>query len=170
MIHTVKLLSRVRLFVTLWTVACQAPLSMEFSRQEYWSGLLFPSPGNPLQYSCLGQFHGERSLTGYSPQDHRVGYDWTEWLSTLAHIHMNHFVIHLKLTHCKSTIIQFLKNDDFIIFQGCILSPCLFKLYAKYIMWNAGLDEAQAGIKIAGETSITSDMQTPPPSWQKAKN
>ena len=34
--------------------------------------------------------------------------------------------------------------------QGCILSPCLFNLYAKYIMKNAGLDEAQAGIKIAG--------------------
>ena len=33
--------------------------------------------------------------------------------------------------------------------QGCILSPCLFKLYAEYIMQNAGLDEAQAGIKIA---------------------
>ena len=33
--------------------------------------------------------------------------------------------------------------------QGCILSPCLFHLYAEYIMWNSGLDEAQAGIKIA---------------------
>ena len=33
--------------------------------------------------------------------------------------------------------------------QGCILSPCLFNLQAEYIMWNAGLDEAQAGIKIA---------------------
>ena len=32
--------------VTLWTVACQAPLSLGFSRQEYWSGLPFPSPGN----------------------------------------------------------------------------------------------------------------------------
>ena len=39
-----KLLSRVRLFVTPWTVAYQAPLSMGFSRQEYWGGLLFPSP------------------------------------------------------------------------------------------------------------------------------
>ena len=34
--------------------------------------------------------------------------------------------------------------------QGCILSPCLFNLYAEYIMKNAGLDEAQAGIEIAG--------------------
>ena len=38
--------SHVRLFATPWTVAHQAPLSMELSRQEYWSGLLFPSPGN----------------------------------------------------------------------------------------------------------------------------
>ena len=36
------------------------------------------------------------------------------------------------------------------VHQGCILSLCLFNLYAKYIMRNAGLDEAQAGIKIAG--------------------
>ena len=34
--------------------------------------------------------------------------------------------------------------------QGCILSPCLFNLYAEYIMRNTGLDEAQAGIKVAG--------------------
>ena len=40
----VCMLSRVQLFVTLWTVARQAPLSMEFSRQEYWSGLPFPPP------------------------------------------------------------------------------------------------------------------------------
>ena len=36
------------------------------------------------------------------------------------------------------------------VHQGCILSPCLFNFYAEYIMGNAGLDEAQAGIKIAG--------------------
>ena len=39
-------LSYVQLFATLWTVARQAPLSMQFSRQEYWSGLPFPSPGD----------------------------------------------------------------------------------------------------------------------------
>ena len=53
--------------------------------------------------------------------------------------------------------------------QGCILSPCLFNLYAEYIMRHAGLEEAQAGIKIAGEISITSDMKMTPPLWQKVK-
>ena len=42
--------------------------------------------------------------------------------------------------------------------QGCVLSPCLFILYAESIMRNAGLEEAQAGIKILGEISITSDV------------
>ena len=42
----VKSLSHVQLFVTPWTVASQAPQSMEFSRQEYWSGFPFPSPGD----------------------------------------------------------------------------------------------------------------------------
>jgi len=55
------------------------------------------------------------------------------------------------------------------IHQCCILSPCLFNLYAEYIMQNDRLDEAQAGIKIAGIISITSDMQMTPPLWQKAK-
>ena len=41
-----KSLSRVQLFVTPLTIAHKAPLSMEFSRQEYWSGLPFPSPGD----------------------------------------------------------------------------------------------------------------------------
>ena len=56
--------------------------------------------------------------------------------------------------------------------QGCILSPCLFNLYSEYIMQNAGLDEAQAGIKkhwLPEETSITSDMQMISPLWQKVK-
>ena len=53
--------------------------------------------------------------------------------------------------------------------QGCILSHCLFNFYAEYIMRNAGLEEAQAGIKIAREISITSDMQMTPPLWEKVK-
>ena len=54
--------------------------------------------------------------------------------------------------------------------QGYILSPCLFNLYAEYIMRNTGLEEAQAGINILEKISITSDMQMVPPLWQKMKN
>ena len=76
--------------------------------------------------------------------------------------------------------------------QGCVLSPCLFKLYAEYIIRNPGLDEAQArsrlpelyaeyiiqnpGLdeaqarsRLPGEISITSDIQMAPTLWQKAK-
>ena len=61
-------------------------------------------------------------------------------------------------------------TDWFQIGKGVpLLSSCLFNFYAEYIMRNAGLDEAQAGIKIARKISITSDMQITPPSWQKVK-
>ena len=53
--------------------------------------------------------------------------------------------------------------------QGYLLSPCLFNFYAEYIMRNAGLEEAQAGSRLLGEISITSDMQITPPLWQKVK-
>ena len=57
--------------------------------------------------------------------------------------------------------------------QGCILSPCLFNFYAEYIMRKAGLEEVQAGIKIAGRNiskiSIRSNMQMTPLLWQKVK-
>ena len=46
--------------------------------------------------------------------------------------------------------------------QDCLLSPCLFNLYAEHIMRHAGLDELQAGIKQTGKTSTTSDMRMIP--------
>ena len=55
------------------------------------------------------------------------------------------------------------------VHQGCMLSPCLFNFYAEYIMRNAGLEEAPAGIKIAGRNIKTSDMQMTPALWQKVK-
>ena len=54
--------------------------------------------------------------------------------------------------------------------QGCILLPCLFNFYAEYIMRNAGLEEAQAGIKIARRNINNLNMQMTPPLWQKVKN
>ena len=60
----VKSLSRVRLFATPWTVAHQAPLSMGFSRQEYWSGLPFPSPedrySRPRDWTQVSHIAGRR--------------------------------------------------------------------------------------------------------------
>ena len=59
----VKSLSHARLFATLWTVAYQAPLSMGFSRQGYWSGLPLPSPGIfPTQGSNPGVLHCRQTL------------------------------------------------------------------------------------------------------------
>ena len=54
--------------------------------------------------------------------------------------------------------------------QGCILSPCLFNLYAEYIMRNAGLEEAQAGIKIARRNINNLRYADDTTLWQKMKN
>ena len=53
--------------------------------------------------------------------------------------------------------------------QGCILLPCLFNLYAEYIMWNSRLDEAPVGIKIAGRNINNYRHEMSPPLWQKVK-
>ena len=53
--------------------------------------------------------------------------------------------------------------------QGCILSPCLFNLYAEHIRRNAGLEDAQLKSRFLGEIPITSDMQMTPPLQQKVK-
>ena len=75
------------------------------------------------------------------------------------------------LKHQVASLIGHGKTDWFQIGkgvrQGCILSPCLYNLYAEYIMQNPGLDKT--GIKTAGEISTASDMQMTPPFWQKVK-
>ena len=55
------------------------------------------------------------------------------------------------------------------IHKGYILSPCLFNLYAEYIMWNAELDEIQAGIKIAGRNINNLRYKDGSTLWQKIK-
>ena len=55
------------------------------------------------------------------------------------------------------------------VHQSCILSPCLFNLHTEYIMWNAGLDETQAGIKIARRNTRNSDDTTLMDSWTAAR-
>ena len=62
-------LSHVQLCATPWTVACRAPLFMEFLRQEYWNGLSFPSPGDlPNQGSNPSLSHGRQILYHLSHQ------------------------------------------------------------------------------------------------------
>ena len=56
------------------------------------------------------------------------------------------------------------------ICQGCILSLCLFNLYAEYIMRNTGLVKYKVESRLPGEISVTSGMQMTPPLWQKTKN
>ena len=55
------------------------------------------------------------------------------------------------------------------VLQGCIVSRCLFDLYAEYIIRNAGLDEAQAGIKIAGRNTSNLRYADDTALWQKVK-
>ena len=72
-----KSLSRVWLFVTPWTITYQAPPSMGFSRQEYWSGLPFPSPGIfPTQRSNPGLPHCRQTLYRLSHQE--LGNSWIQ--------------------------------------------------------------------------------------------
>ena len=71
----------------------------------------------------------------------------------------------VRTSHGKTDWFRFGKG----VWHGCLISPCLFNLYAEYIMQNARLDEAQAGSRFPGEISITSDIQIPP-LWQKVKN
>ena len=71
--------------------------------------------------------------------------------------------MHIKKQQLESDTEQCTVPIEKGVCQGCILSPCLFNLYAEYIMRNAGLDEAQAGIKVAGKNITTADMQITSP-------
>ena len=94
------MLSRVQLFATPWTVARQAPLSMEFPRQEYWSGLSFPSPGG-LPNS------GIEHASPVSPAS-ADRFFTTEPLG--KHLQCNHLVCNLTKLHMKIKL-NILKNS-----------------------------------------------------------
>ena len=79
-----QLLSRVQLFVTLWIIVCQAPLSMGFSRQEYWCGLPSPTPGDLPDPGIELTFLASPALTGkFLPTEPpgKPGPFWIHWFS-----------------------------------------------------------------------------------------
>ena len=153
----VKLLSHAQLLATPWTVVYQTPPSMGFSRQEYWSGLPFPPPqdlpnpdieprspalqadalpSEPPRKACVDHNKLWKILKEMGIPDHLT------WL--LRNLYASQEAT-VRTGHGPTDWFQIGKG----IHQGCILSPCLFNFYAEYIMRNAGLQEAQAGIKIA---------------------
>ena len=111
----VCVLSHVRLFVTPWTIVCQGPLSMEFSRQEYWSGLPFPTP---MIFPTL--VSNSRLL--HLLQDRQILYHWAIWE---AH--------HVRRCLPKSQKLGFFNNTSFMEHLTHINS---FALEASLMRWE----------------------------------
>ena len=108
----VKLLSCVQLFVTLWTIAYQAPLSMGLSRQEYWSGLPFPSPGDlpdpgielmcpalqadallsepPRKWQCGSHGNIYLQSSGVSGYEEKASWGWAGILQVVAWLNLQY--------------------------------------------------------------------------------
>ena len=79
-----QLLSHVQLFSTLWIIVCHAPLSMEFSRQEYWCGLPVPTPGDLPDPGIEPTFLASSALAGGFLPDEPLGKPgpfWIHWFS-----------------------------------------------------------------------------------------
>ena len=141
----VKSRSRVRLLATPWTAAYQSPLSMGFSRQEYWSGVPLPSPRKASTSALLTM---PKPLTVWITTNWKIPKEMgmPDYLTCLLRNLYAGQQATVRTGHGTTDWFQIGKG----IRQGCILSPCLFKLYAEYITRNAGLEETQAGIKISG--------------------
>ena len=154
--------SCVWLFVTPWTAAREAPPSLGFSRQEYWSGLPCPPPGDLLNLGiklrsptlqAANQIKESLKSERVAPESSRLTYTFWDSIGMWKILKEMGISDHLtcllrnlyadqeatvRTGHGTTEWFQIGKR----VHQGCILSPCLFNLYAEYIMRNAGLDEA----------------------------
>ena len=104
---TLKSLSPVWLFVTLWTVAYQAPPSMEFSRQENWSGLPFPSPGNLPDPGIKPGLPYCRQ-TFYRLSHQATSYAWHQLISEFEKLNLEIENNHLHLIYSPLTLFSIL--------------------------------------------------------------
>ena len=130
-------------FVIPWIVACQAPLSMEFSRQEYWSGLPFPTPGDlpdpgiKPTFLVSPELAGEFFTTAFDCVDHNKLWKILKEMGI-----PDHLTCLLKNLYAgqEATVRTGHGTTDWSqigkgVHQGCILSPCLFNLYAEFIIF-----------------------------------
>ena len=131
--NSVQPLSHVQIFATPWTAACQASLSIaNFQSLFKLMSIESVRPSNPL---ILWKILKEMEIPDHLTCLLRRFYAGQEAIVRTGHGTMSWF--------------QIGKG----VLQGYILSPCLFNLYAEYIMKNTGLEETQAGIKIAGRNT-----------------
>ena len=152
----VKSLSGVWFIATPWTAACQAPLSMGFSRKSTGVGchhLLWPTSARWKKLEFQKNIY-------FCFTDYAKAFVWTttnsgKFLKRWAHqttwpaswqICMQVRKQIIRTRHGTTDWFRVRKG----VCQSCVLSPCLFNLYTEYIMRNSWLEEAQAGIKIAG--------------------
>ena len=111
--------SHIRLFATRWAIACQAPLSKEFSRQEYWSVLPFPSPGDLLDpgiepESLTLQADSLPSEPPENPHIHNT------------YIQLNHYHI-IIITHMKQNIHHYNSHPRYFAINK--RSPCTIRIH-----------------------------------------
>ena len=124
---TVKSFSHVRLFVTPWTVACQTPLSMRFSRQEYWDGLPFPTlrdlpdPGMEPRSPAL---QADSLLTEPPGSPPRVTYFNTQQLKTCPRLLGLGFSLWMKI----SVFAQFQNSEELWKRMCCVMNVPFFLL------------------------------------------
>ena len=123
---------------------CRRPGFDPWVRNILWRRKWQPTP-----VLLPGKSHGQRSVVGYSPRGHKES-DTTEQLHfTFTYLSSENLYAGQKAT-CRA---RHGTADWFKIGKGvrqsCILSPCLFNFYTECILWNAGLDESQAEIKIS---------------------
>ena len=142
---------------------------MGFSRQEYWSGVPLPSPQKRQrnQRSNCQHLLDHRKKQEFQKNIYFCFIDYAKAFDYVAHDKLWKILQEMGIPdHLTCPLINLYAGQEAIVrtghgttdwfqigkgvHQGCILSPCLFNFYAKHIIQNAGLDEAQAGIKIAG--------------------
>ena len=150
---------------------------MGFSRQEYWSGVPLPSPNIHWIMEKAREF--QKNIY-FCFIDYAKAFDCVDhnklWKILQEMGIPDHLICPLRNLYAgqEATVRTGHGTTDWFqigkgVPQGCILSPCLFNLYAEYIMRNAGLEETQAGIKIAGrhinnlryadDTTLTADSE-----------